>query len=167
MNPEFRHALSSDMSRLTEIYNQYVAGSHVSFDMEPWTVEQRVEWFSTKQTDGVHQVWVATIAGELAGAAWSGPWRAKKAYDRSVETTVVLDGAWTGRGIGPGLVGTLLDAVTKAGAHRAYAIVALPNVASISMHHRLGYRTVGTLEEVGYKMGRWWTTEILEKNLGA
>lgn len=166
MDPEFRHAHISDMSRLTRIYNQSVVGSHVSFDMHPWSVKQRLEWFSTKRTDGVHQAWVATMEGNVAGAAWSGPWRAKKAYEHSVETTVVLDEAWTGRGIGAGLLLALLGAITKEGAHRAYAIVALPNEASIAMHHGIGYRTVGTLDEVGYKMGRWWATELLEKSLG-
>jgi L-amino acid N-acyltransferase YncA len=29
----------------------------------------------------------------------------------------------------------------------------------------MGFRTVGVLDESGYKMGRWWSTELLEKPL--
>ena len=105
-------------------------------------------------------------ASTVVGVAYSGPWRGKRAYARSVETTIVLDPELIGRGIGRPLYGALLDAVTAAGAHRAYAIVALPNDASIRFHHAMGFRTVGVLDEAGFKLGRWWSTELLEKRLG-
>ncbi len=137
----------------------------MSFDEAPYTVAQRRAWLKAK--DGrLHQVWVAEVVGEVVGAAWSGPWRDKEAYERSVETTVVLDGRWTGRGIGRLLYTALLEAIAAAGVHRAYAIVALPNDASVAFHHALGFRTVGVLDEAGYKLGRWWSTELLEKKLG-
>lgn len=150
---------------MTAIYNEYVVGSHVSFDMEPWTIEERRIWLASKN-EGLHQAWVAVIDGDVVGSAWSGPWRAKEAYARSVETTVVLDPAWLGRGIGADLYRALLDAVETAGAHRAYAVVALPNDASIALHHKLGFRTVGVLDEAGAKLGSWWSTELLERKLG-
>ena len=164
MRPELRPATAEDVPRITTIYNEYVAGSHVSFDAEPWTVEERLTWFTAK--DGaLHQVWVAGVDGEVVGAAWSGPWRDKDAYARSVETTVVIDPAWLGAGIGTALYAALLRAVEASGAHRAYAVIALPNDASVAFHHKLGFRTIGVLDEVGEKMGRWWSTELLEKKM--
>jgi phosphinothricin acetyltransferase len=59
----------------------------------------------------------------------------------------------------------VLDAVQAEGIHRAYAVVTLPNEASIGVHEALGYRRVGTLDEVGFKGGTYWTTVILEKRL--
>ena len=80
-----------------------------------------------------------------------------------METTIVLDAAVAGRGIGSALLSALLDAVAASGAHRAYATVALPNEASIVLHERFGYRTIGVFDEVGHKMGEYWSTMILEK----
>jgi L-amino acid N-acyltransferase YncA len=41
----------------------------------------------------------------------------------------------------------------------------VPNEASIGLHEALGYRLVGTLNDVGFKLGRYWPTAILEKRL--
>ncbi len=63
------------------------------------------------------------------------------------------------------LAATVLDTARGEGIHRAYAIVTVPNEASIGLHEALGYRLVGTLDEVGFKLGRYWSTAILEKRL--
>jgi phosphinothricin acetyltransferase len=82
-----------------------------------------------------------------------------------IETTVVLDPDYVAVGIGRRLLSTVLDAVRSEGIHRAYAIVTVPNEASIGLHEALGYRLVGTLNDVGFKLGRYWPTAILEKRL--
>ncbi len=165
MEPTIRPATGDDVERITAIYNEYIVHSHVSFDEEPHTVAERRAWLEAK--DGLlHQVWVAELEGDVVGAAWSGAWRDKEAYRWAVETTIVLDPEWTEHGIGRPLYSALLDAIAAAGAHRAYAIVALPNDHSIRFHYALGFRTVGVLDEAGHKLGRWWSTELLEKNLG-
>ena len=33
--------MDDDLPRPTEICNLYIAGSHVSFDVDPWTLEKR------------------------------------------------------------------------------------------------------------------------------
>ena len=86
---------------------------------------------------------MAEAGGAVVGVAFSGPYRPKAAYDTSVETTVALAPTSVGRGVGRRLFGALLAELQAAGVHRAYSIVALPNDASVALHHRLGYRTVG------------------------
>ena len=166
MEVHCRHATRHDLARITEIYNTVVVDSHISFDTDPHTVEERGAWFAEKSKDGFHQAWVAEAEGGVVGVAYSGPWRAKEAYSRSVETTIVLDPDWTGRGIGGLLLSALLESLEAAGVHRAIAVVALPNPPSIDLHLTLGYRSVGVLDEAGHKLGRWWSTEILEKRIG-
>ena len=48
----------------------------------------------------------------------------------------------------------------------AIAIVALPNDGSIAVHEKLGYEVVGTLEEVGFKDDRYWSTTVMQRKLG-
>ena len=57
----------------------------------------------------------------------------------------------------------LLDHLEDAGLHRAYAHIALPNDASVAAHEKLGFRLIGVQDEVGHKMGRFWSVGIWEK----
>jgi phosphinothricin acetyltransferase len=47
--------------------------------------------------------------------------------------------------------------------HRAYAGITLPNAASVALHHRFGFRDIGTYDEVGFKLGKYWGVLWLEK----
>lgn len=161
MTATIRHATEADLDRITEIYDQYVVDSHVSFDTEPWSPERRREWWASYQG----RVLVAERNGVVVGTAFAGPYRHKRAYASTVETTIVLDAAATGTGLGTALLGDLVELLRDQGMHRAIAIIALPNDASVAVHRKLGYREVGTLDEVGFKMGRYWSTMIMELRL--
>ena len=108
---------------------------------------------------------MAEVDGRVIGATYSTRYREKAAYQPSVETTVVLDPDYVAVGIGRQLLTTLLDALQSEGIHRAYAIITTPNEASTGLHEALGYRLVGTLDDVGFKLGRYWETAIMEKCL--
>ena len=41
-------------------------------------------------------------------------------------------------------------------------VVALPNPGSVGLHRACGFRHVGTLHEVGFKLGRWIDTDLWE-----
>jgi phosphinothricin acetyltransferase len=156
---------SADVSRVNTIYNHYIEHSHITFDIDPWLMERRMEWFEARRDDERYPLLVAVDSGAVAGGAWAGPYRPKPAYYRSVETTVVVDPAAIGKGFGQRLLAELIARLRVTPAHRAYAVVALPNAASIAIHHQLGYRTVGVLSDSGHKFGRYWSTELLELEL--
>lgn len=160
-----RLATVEDAGRMNEIYNTVIVDSHVSFDTEPWTTDQRRAWLLDRLSDG-YPVLVAEQSEGVVGLAWSGPWRGKAAYRSSVETTVVLDPECVGVGIGTDLLSVLVDTLADEGFHRAYAIVALPNDASVAVHRKLGYTEIGVLDESGFKNGKFVSTMILEKRLG-
>lgn len=161
--PTIRRATADDLEGITRVYDQYIVDSHVSFDVEPWPRTRRLAWWDEHQGHPGLVVLVADVDGEVVGAAYSSWYRPKVAYERSVETSVVLAGEWVGRGLGRRIYGALMDELAAAGTHRAYAVVALPNDASVALHHRLGFRDVGVQDECGWKLGRYWSTLTLEK----
>lgn len=158
-----RPATEGDLPAITRIYDQYIVDSHVSFDLEPWSAERRQQWWEDRAGDDRLAVLVAEVDAAVVGAAYASRYRPKAGYDRSVETSIVLDREHCGRGIGPQLYGALLDHLSGTAVHRAYAVVALPNDASVALHHRLGFVDVGIEDESGYKLGRYWSTLTLEK----
>jgi phosphinothricin acetyltransferase len=131
----------------------------VSFDTATWDLDRRQTWW----TQYAGRVLVAELQHRVVGVAFAGPWRNKAAYADSSETTIALAPDCHSRGIGTLLLKTLLDLLADNGCHRAYAVIALPNEPSVRLHRKLGYREVGVLDEVGRKLGRYWSTLLLEK----
>ena len=160
-----RAARSEDLAALTAIYNHYVEHTHITFDLEPFTVEQRRSWFAHYSSTGPHRLLVAEEDGVVLGYATSGRFRDKAAYDPSVETTVYCASDALGRGAGSALYEALFEALREEDVHRAYAGVALPNDTSLALHRRFGFTEVGTFHEVGRKFGRWWDVTWLELRL--
>ncbi|MEN8239281.1 MAG: N-acetyltransferase family protein [Actinomycetota bacterium] len=157
-------ATDADVDAMNGIYNQYIVDSHVSFDTEPWTYEQRSAWLADRISKG-YPVLIARDAEKIVGTAWSGPWRDKAAYASSAETTVVVDSDSTGMGIGSLLCAELITRLSDLGFHRCYALVALPNEPSVALHHKLGFTDVGVLDEAGFKDDSFVSTLLLELKL--
>src|ERR1700674_3518113 len=160
---EVRHAVLGDLEPLNELYNHYVRETHVTFDIDPITMQDRREWFTHYGTGGRHQLLVAREAGRLLGYVSSSPYRAKLAYEKSVETSIYLAPDATRRGIGSRLYRALFDALGGEDVHRAYAGIALPNPASIALHERLGFGLAGCFSEQGRKFERFWDVAFYER----
>lgn len=158
-----RPASVDDLDDITRIYDLYIIDSAVSFDAEPWPRSRREAWWADHQGDERLVVLVAEEQGRVIGTAYSSWYRPRAAYRSSVETSIVLDAGAKGRGTGTALYRALLDRLESAGVHRAYAVVTLPNDASVALHHKVGFRDVGTEDESGFKLGRYWSTLLLER----
>lgn len=162
---QVRPASTADLEALNEVYNHYVRESHVTFDLEPMTMEGRREWFSHYGTPGRHRLLVALRDDMLVGYASSSRFRPKPGYDTSVETSVYLSPDASGRGIGAKLYFELFRSLEGEDVHRAYAGIALPNPTSIALHERFGFKRVAHFTEQGRKFGRYWDVAWFEKPL--
>ena len=163
--PHIRPGRAEDLPAIVEILNHFIRETHVSFDLEPHTPASRADWFAGFAERGPHRLLVVEAAGEVLGYACSVPFRSKAGYARSVETSIYLRPGAEGRGLGRTLYAALFAALEGEHLHRAYAGIALPNPASIALHARLGFHSVGVMREVGFKFGRYWDVEFFEKPL--
>ena len=156
---DVRRAETADLAAITTLYNHYVRETSVTFDLEPFTPTDRALWFAQFANTGRHQIFVAEREKRILGYACSHPFRAKAAYDRTVETSVYLDVTATGSGLGWRLYTRLFEALGGSDAHLAVAGMTLPNPASEALHRRLGFERVGVFRQVGHKFGRAWDVE--------
>lgn len=155
-----------DLPRLLEIYNHYVEHTHITFDTEFVSLEAQQTWFRHFSAEGSHRLLVAESKGHINGYASSSEFRIKKAYARSVETSIYLGPDDCGSGFGSALYAALLKVLEEeVTVHRAYGGVALPNEASIALHQRFGFKRVATFSEVGFKFGRYWDVAWFERTL--
>lgn len=160
-----RPARVDDLDAIVEIYNHYVLHSPTTFDVDPVTVEERRRWFEHYSPEGPYRLLVAQKDGLPVGYATSSLHRPKPAYRTSVETSIYLSPTVVGEGLGSLLYGELFRCLEGEALHRAYAGITLPNPASLALHHRFGFRSVGIFQEVGFKHGRYWSVQWMEKDL--
>lgn len=148
-----RNASTADAAAICAIYNPYVLETCISFDvapLEPAAMAARIAEVTK------HYPWlVAEDGGAIAGYACAGPWRTKPPYARTAETTIYLDRARTGAGVGRQLYQALLDDLRNRGFHVAVGSIALPNPQSVGFHERCGFEKVAHFSEVGRKFDRW------------
>jgi phosphinothricin acetyltransferase len=161
-----RPGSEDDLAAVNDIYNHYVAESHVTFDDEPLSMEARRDWFTHYAAAGAHRVFVALDGEQLIGYATSSRFRPKPGYSTSIETSVYLAPEAIGNGAGARLYNALFESLEGEDLHRAYAGIALPNPASIGLHEKFGFKRVALFTEQGRKFGRYWDVAWYEKPLG-
>ncbi len=163
MSLQIRAATAADVPRITEIYNHWITETHVSFDDEPHTIDERMAWFAKYGEAGRYRAFVGELDDLVVGVSYSSRFRPKSGYDTTVETTVVVHPDALGLGIGRRLLTHLIEVLEHEDVHRAVALIAVPNEPSIVVHEELGYDRVGVYSEVGRKFGRYWSVQIMER----
>ena len=160
-----RPASLADLPRITEIHNYYVQNTHITFDVRPFTSEQRVPWFNQHSNGGRHRILVAEDGGQILGYTATGSFRSKEAYETTVEVSVACSPDSTRRGIGSQLYQELFSLLEKEDVHRVVAGIAQPNAASNALHGRFGFTEIGAFTEVGRKFGKYWDVMWMQKTM--
>lgn len=161
-----RDAVPADLPSVREIYNHYVMNSTVTFDETPMSLAELRRKF-TKIVDKKMPFIVAeNPAGQLLGYAYVYPWKEKAAYRYTVENSIYLGPAATGKGLGKALFSELLARSKAAGIKEVIAVIADRGAeASIEMHRKFGFKEIGHMGKVGFKFDRWLGTVLMQKSL--
>ena len=152
-----RHATAADLPFIAGVMNHYIATSTCTFHLEPRSPEDYAAWFRDR-TD-IHPVTVAELDGDPAGFAYLSPWRPREAYRRSVEGSVYVHPERHRRGVGRALLADLIERARALGHRTLIGGACTEAEASLALQRVLGFRTVGVLNDVGYKFGRWLDVE--------
>ena len=84
-------------------------------------------------------------------------------YAGVIEHSVYVDPARHRGGIGAALLAALTGSAEAAGIWTIQSGVFPENTASLRLHHKAGFRTVGTRERIGRHHGRWRDVVFLER----
>jgi L-amino acid N-acyltransferase YncA len=106
---------------------------------------------------------VATRDGRVVGWAALSPVSDRCAYAGVAEASVYVAAAAAGRGVGRALLDRLVAGAEAAGIWTVQAGVFPENRASLALHRRCGFRTVGVRERLGRLDGRWRDVVLLER----
>ncbi|MPN27211.1 hypothetical protein SDC9_174639 [bioreactor metagenome] len=68
--------------------------------------------------------------------------------------------------MGSALYRALIEILRLQNFQNLYGIIGIPNDASVALHAKFGFETIGRYHETGYKLGKWHDVVIMEKALG-
>jgi phosphinothricin acetyltransferase len=161
-----RDAVDADLPAIAAIYAHHVLHGRASFEETPPDVAEL-----RRRRDEVHAArlpWlVAELDGRVAGYAYATPYRPRPAYRHTISDSVYVAPGLAGRGIGRCLLRTLIVRCEQGPWRQMLAIVGHSgNAGSIGLHRGAGFELVGTLRSVGFKLGEWTDTVLMQRALG-
>lgn len=156
-----RPLLPEDWPEVERIYREGIAAGNATFESDPppW------EAFDAGKVRDARLVAVDgdAVVGWVAASSVS----ARPVYRGVIEHSVYVDPAAQGRGVGGALLAAFLEAAEAAGYWMVQSSIFPENTASIRLHERHGFRTVGRREAIalmtfGPYAGRWRDTVLVE-----
>lgn len=153
----------SDAGAILDIYRPFVADTVITLEYDAPTraeFQERVEGIA-----GKYPYLVYVEDGAVRGYAYAARHSERAGYRHNATTSVYLKPECAGRGVGTLLYSRLLAALRTQGVCLAYAIVTMPNPASMRLHEKCGFRETAVFRRGGYKFGKWLDILWLENRL--
>ena len=162
----------NDANELLDIYSYYVKETAISFEYDVPLIDEfreRIKQISKKYP----YIKAVRDDGCIMGYAYANTFKARAAYDWSVETTVYVRKDLRGLGVGKALYQELEKELRNMGILNMNACIAvapeedthLTNASSF-FHEKMGFKLVGTFHNCGYKFNTWYNMVWMEKIIG-
>ena len=166
-----RTASPEDASEILNIYAPYVENTAITFEYDvPDLNEFRQRIVNTLKK---YPYIVAVEDGKIVGYAYAGTFKARAAYDSSVETSIYIKTDERGKGIGKTLYNELESRLKEQGILNLNACISWIDTPdeylthqSPEFHARLGYTRCAHFHKCGYKFGKWFDMIWMEKMIG-
>lgn len=168
VRPEIRVRLAEpdDVAEIQSIYAHHVLHGVASFEEVPPDLAEMDRRRADILARGLPYL-VALQDGVVRGYAYAGPFRPRPAYRYTVEDSVYVAPDAAGRGLGRALLGEVIARCTALGLRQMVAVIGdSGNSASIRLHESLGFRRAAHLVAVGFKLGRWVDSVMMQLPLG-
>src|SRR6516165_6460475 len=161
-----RPSREGDVGEIAEIYRHHVLHGLASFEEIPPDANELAARRHDILARGLPYL-VAERSRRVLGYCYAGPYRLRSAYRFTLEDSIYIDQAEVGRGLGRGLLTTLLDRCAELGYRQMVAVIGGSDTwPSIRLHAALGFTRIGILPAVGFKFGNWVDIVLMQRALG-
>lgn len=146
-------AAEDDLPSIIEIYNESIPGGRSTADIQPITVDERIEWF--KRFDpSKRPIWVVEDEGTIVGCVYlSWFYEGRPAYDKTAEISTYIRSSHQGKGLGTLLKQKMIEACPKLGVENLISMYFDHNSATKSLNDKLGFEPAGHLEKIADVFG--------------
>ena len=164
--PLVRDAADEDMAAVQAIYAHHVAHGLASFEETPPDEAEMARRRAAILDLGLPYL-AAEVDGRVKGFAYAAPYRSRSAYRYSVEDSVYVAPESMRLGVGRVLLGDLIERCRALGYRQMVAVIGdCGNTPSIDLHAKMGFQPAGNIRSVGFKLGRWVDSVIMQRPLG-
>jgi len=163
-----RDATPSDAGAIARIYGREVEDGVASFEEVAPSETEMAARMAKITALGLPYLAAEGKAGRFLGYSYAAPYHARAAYRFTVENTIYIDADARGQGVGKALLGELIARCEAAGCRQMMALITgVAGSASVALHEKMGFRTMGVAEAVGFKRGQWRDVVYMQRVLGA
>ncbi|MEW7314180.1 N-acetyltransferase family protein [Buttiauxella gaviniae] len=163
---QIRDASHDDIPAITAIYEWHVLHGRGSFEETPPTRTQMSERLEGVQTQNLP--WLVAMYDDIVvGYSYATAYRPRPGYRYTLEDSVYIDASMTGKGVGRELLSELINRCEQGPWRQMVAIIGdgENNIGSCRLHKQLGFEVAGQLRSVGFKLGGWRDTIIMQRPL--
>lgn len=163
---EIRDVQPEDAQAIASLYAWHVLNGGASFEEAPPTADEMQQRMHTIIRQKLPWL-VALCHGEVLGYCYASPYRPRPAYRFTIEGSIYVANGMAGRGIGGSLMAALISRCEQGPWRQMLAIIGdgYNNPGSFQLHKKYGFEVAGELRSVGYKLGAWRDTLIMQRPL--
>jgi phosphinothricin acetyltransferase len=161
-----RDAIESDVAAIRDIYAFHVLNGLATFEETAPDVDEMIRRLGAARDAGYPYL-VAEREGAVVGYSYASAYRPRPAYRFTVEDSVYVAEGRGGHGIGSALLAELIARCEAGPWQQMVAVIGNSgNAGSIALHEKFGFTHVGTLKSVGFKLGQWVDTVLMQRPIG-
>jgi phosphinothricin acetyltransferase len=150
---EIRIAQITDSQAILDIYAPYVEKTAITFTSRVPTLEDIAQTMIEVKRRFPYLVCV--VDDQVVGFAYASWVRPHEACRWNAELSVYIDPEHQGSGLATALYTALIPLLKSQGYCNIYAVITLPNEASIALHKHFGFTELSVHKANGYKLGAW------------
>ena len=142
-----RQATREDLPSIVEIYNATIPSRLVTADLEPVSIESRIEWFEQHKPD-FRPLWVAEQDGHIAGWLSFSTFYGRPAYNKTAELSLYVGESFRSRGLGSYFLAQAIAHAHSLRIDRLLGFVFAHNQPSLELLGKFGFERWGELPGV-------------------
>ena len=160
-----RQATREDLPAIVDIYNATIPSRLVTADLDPVSIESRIEWFEQHKPD-FRPLWVAQGNGQLAGWLSFSTFYGRPAYNKTAELSVYISESFRNLGLGSYFLEQAIANAPSIGIDRLIGFVFGHNHPSLKLFEKFGFERWGELPGVTLLDGVERDVIILGRRVG-
>lgn len=163
-----RPCFQQDLETVQLIYAHHVLTGTGTFEIEPPSLEQMTERWTTVARKGWPFLVATPVtdASRVLGFAYAVQYRDRAAYATTFESSVYVGPTAQRQGVGEALMSELLHSLHDDGVRQVLAFIGdSHNTASVELHSKVGFQYVGKLKQVGQKFGKLLDVIVMQRTL--
>lgn len=145
----------TEAAEILAIFNHAIMNTTALYEYQPRTMATMQQWFANKAAGQFPVIGLQNDEGVLVAFGSYGTFRAFPAFKYSVEHSVYVHPDHQGQGYGSQILTALIAKAREQQYHLLIGGIDADNTGSIALHRKFGFVHSGTIQQAGFKFGRW------------